>query len=57
MSGRTVQNNFPIITYFKICIDVRDRNPPEACADKLYILLQRGIPEVLTGICTVYNNE
>ena len=57
MSGRTVQNNFPIITYFKICIDVRDRNSLEACANKLYILLQCGIPEVLTGICTVYNNE
>lgn len=57
MSGRTMQNNFPIITYFKICIDVRDRNPPEACADKLYILFQRGIPEALAGICTVYNDE
>lgn len=57
MSGRTMQNIFPIITYFKICIDVRNRNPLEACADKLYIFLQRGIPEILAGICTVYNDE
>ena len=48
--------NHPLITYFKICMDVRNRNPLEACADKLYILFRRGIPEVLAGICTVYND-